>query len=78
MFMCIQYLWAVVPQGLCPLVLGKYVPHAHVAPIRSAFWLKDGRWRQWEAHDCVNIGECCIQSVVVQLIYKVCLSRLSA
>ncbi|XP_064405275.1 uncharacterized protein LOC135350425 [Halichondria panicea] len=23
--------------------------------IRSAFWLKDGRWRQWEAHDCVNL-----------------------
>ena len=24
---------------------------------RSAFWLADGRWRQWEAYDCVNIGE---------------------
>ncbi len=23
---------------------------------RSAFWLRDGRWRQWEAYDCVNIG----------------------
>lgn len=23
--------------------------------IRSAFWLKDGRWRQWEAYDCVNV-----------------------
>ena len=25
---------------------------------RSAFWLADGRWRQWEAYDCVNVGEC--------------------
>ncbi|XP_019862650.1 PREDICTED: uncharacterized protein LOC109591341 [Amphimedon queenslandica] len=23
--------------------------------VRSAFWLNDGRWRQWEAYDCVNI-----------------------
>eukprot|EP00731_Ephydatia_muelleri_P017922 Em0010g1020a len=23
--------------------------------IRSAFWVRDGRWRQWEAYDCVNI-----------------------
>eukprot|EP01060_Flectonema_neradi_P034788 TRINITY_DN6212_c0_g2_i1.p1 TRINITY_DN6212_c0_g2~~TRINITY_DN6212_c0_g2_i1.p1 ORF type:complete len:973 (+),score=112.61 TRINITY_DN6212_c0_g2_i1:37-2955(+) len=22
---------------------------------RSAMWFKDGRWRQWEAYDCVNI-----------------------
>lgn len=25
--------------------------------IRTAIWFKDGRWRQWEATDCVNIGE---------------------
>jgi len=23
--------------------------------IRSAFWTQDGRWRQWEAYDCVNV-----------------------
>ncbi|CAD5124032.1 DgyrCDS12336 [Dimorphilus gyrociliatus] len=23
--------------------------------IRTAIWFKDGRWRQWEATDCVNI-----------------------
>lgn len=25
--------------------------------IRSAMWFYDGRWRQWEANDCTNIGE---------------------
>ena len=24
---------------------------------RSAFMTEDGRWRQWEAYDCVDIGE---------------------
>eukprot|EP01064_Diplonema_japonicum_P033222 TRINITY_DN64_c1_g1_i1.p1 TRINITY_DN64_c1_g1~~TRINITY_DN64_c1_g1_i1.p1 ORF type:complete len:987 (+),score=326.97 TRINITY_DN64_c1_g1_i1:66-3026(+) len=23
--------------------------------VRSAMWYKDGRWRQWEAYDCVNM-----------------------
>lgn len=23
--------------------------------IRSAFWIKDSRWRQWEAYDCADI-----------------------
>ena len=23
--------------------------------IRSAWWTQDGRFRQWEAYDCVNI-----------------------
>eukprot|EP00731_Ephydatia_muelleri_P017942 Em0010g1040a len=23
--------------------------------VRSAFWLRDGRWRQWESFDCVDI-----------------------
>ena len=32
--------------------------------LRSAFWTKDGRWRQWEALDCVNIGVCAFTFVV--------------
>lgn len=23
--------------------------------VRSGWWTKDGRWRQWEAYDCVNV-----------------------
>ena len=23
--------------------------------VRSAFWIADGRWRQWEAYDCVDV-----------------------
>eukprot|EP01059_Diplonema_ambulator_P001585 TRINITY_DN11354_c0_g1_i1.p1 TRINITY_DN11354_c0_g1~~TRINITY_DN11354_c0_g1_i1.p1 ORF type:complete len:975 (+),score=272.70 TRINITY_DN11354_c0_g1_i1:44-2968(+) len=23
--------------------------------VRSAMWFQDGRWRQWEAYDCVNV-----------------------
>ena len=23
--------------------------------IRSAWWQRDGSWRQWEAYDCVNV-----------------------